>query len=436
MKCRMNSGLSVAALLLLSAVLSSNAQPAFKALHSFTGGENGRAPYAGLVLSGNTLYGTTLYGGSADAGTVFAVNTDGSGYTNLHSFAVNSGYDSSGNFTNSDGDVLDAGLIVSGKTLYGTAYWGGTCGNGTVFAVNTDGSGFTTLHSFTAFTDPTLPWGSNKDGANPFAGLVLSSNTLYGTATYGGVSAEGAVFAINTDGSGFTNLYSFSGRTSDPKTRAYTNKDGAVPFGGLTLSGNRLFGTTADGGSSGNGTVFAVNTDGSSFVNLHNFPALVLNPPTPGTNSDGIKPNRSLLLSGNTLYGAAPSGGSSGRGTIFAINTNGSNFKVLYSFSAGSDPQATNSDGGGPCDGLILSGSTLYGTTTYGGSSVYGTIFAAKTDGTGFTTLYNFTHDSDGAWPYSGLVLSGSTLYGTASSCNDWSVGCRVVFKSGQAEGM
>ena len=85
-------------------------------------------------------------GGSSGNGTVFAVNTDGTGFTNLHSFTAKSGLAS----TNSDGAYPSAGLILSGNTLYGTANGGGSSGNGTVFAVNTDGTGFTNLHSFTA----------------------------------------------------------------------------------------------------------------------------------------------------------------------------------------------------------------------------------------------------------------------------------------------
>jgi len=103
---------------------------------------------------------------------VFAVNADGTGFTNLHSF------------TYSDGATPWAGLILSGNTLYGTAIQGGRSGNGTVFAVNTDGTGFTNLHSFTAHDDSDI----NGDGAYPNGGLILSGNTLYGTASRGGSS--------------------------------------------------------------------------------------------------------------------------------------------------------------------------------------------------------------------------------------------------------
>src|SRR5205823_2953467 len=106
-----------------------------------------------------------------------------------------------------------------------------------VFKVNTDGTGFTNLHSFTALPAPYS--GTNSDGAYPQAGLLLSGNTLYGTAAYGGSSGDGTVFAVHTDGTGFTNLHSF---TALDQTY-YTNRDGADPQAALTMSGNTLYGT-------------------------------------------------------------------------------------------------------------------------------------------------------------------------------------------------
>jgi uncharacterized repeat protein (TIGR03803 family) len=379
----------------------------FTNLHSFTllnnyTNSDGARPYAGLILSGNTLYGTAFYGGSSGNGTVFAVHTNGTGFTNLHSFTAFSVLSS----TNSDGANPSAGLILSGNTLYGTAGYGGSSGAGTVFAVHTNGTGFTNLHSFTARPGPLY---TNSDGADPWAGLILSGNTLYGTANGGGDFGYGTVFKINTNGTGFTNLHSFTA------TSNYTNSDGADPYGGLILSGNTLYGTAYDGGSSGNGTVFAVNTNGTGFTNLHSFTLL-----NNSTNSDGARPFAGLILSGNTLYGTAEYGGSSGAGTVFAVYTNGAGFTNLHSFTANSGSLHTNSDGTSPQAGLILSGNTLYGTALLGGSSGDGTVFALNTDGTGFTSLYSFTTlnnstNSDGANPYGGLILSGNTLYGTAS---------------------
>jgi len=375
----------------------------FTNLHSFAGSpSDGAVPYAGLILSGNILYGTAEQGGSSGYGTVFAINPNGTGFTNLHSFIYGS-----------DGASPYAGLILSGNTLYGTAYQGGSSGHGTVFAVNTNGTGFTNLHSFTATSNYT-----NSDGANPYAGLILSGNTLYGTAYQGGSSGFGTVFAVHTNGTGFTNLHSFTAFVSG------TNSDGGSPYAGLILSGNTLYGTAGYGGSSGHGTVFAVNTDGTGFTNLHSFTAVS---GFSSTNSDGANPIAGLILSGNTLYGTAFYGGSSGNGTVFAVNTDGTGFTTLHSFMAFSVLSSTNSDGANPYAGLILSGNTLHGTAKQGGSSGNGTVFAVNTNGTGFTNLHSFAgYPSDGTTPFGGLILSGNTLYGTAA--NGGSSGYGTVF--------
>src|ERR1019366_5068771 len=96
---------------------------------------------------------------------------------------------------------------------------------------------FTTLHNFTGF-----------DGAGPCADLILSDNVLYGTVSYGGSSGNGTVFEVNTNGGGFTTLYSFT-TSANNILGVYTNSDGANPAAGLILSGNTLYGTANEGGS-------------------------------------------------------------------------------------------------------------------------------------------------------------------------------------------
>src|SRR5450432_1264816 len=278
--------------LALLAGVSQTAAQTFTNLHSFISSSDGGNPYGALVLSDGKLYGTANSGGSAGNGAVFAVNTDGTGYTNLHSFAIGDGINPYG------------GLILSGNTLYGMANQGGSHSIGTVFAINTDGTGFTNLHSFA----------SSSDGANPYGGLILSGSTLFGTASGGGSHSAGTVFAINIDGTGFTNLYNFT-----------DGSDGANPYCGLVLSDNTLYGTTAGSGSgiAPNGTVFALNTNGT-FTPLHTFISA----------SDGASPHSGLVLSNNVLYGTASQGGSHGNGTVFAINTAGTGFTNLYNFTA------------------------------------------------------------------------------------------------------
>lgn len=110
-------------------------------------------------------------------------------------------------YTNNDGASPFGGLVLSGSILHGTAASGGGAGFGTIFAVGTDGTGFRNLKNF-----------SGLDGGYPEAGLVLSNNTMYGTTRANttitpvpgqgfGNPSYGAVYAVNTDGSGFSLLH-------------------------------------------------------------------------------------------------------------------------------------------------------------------------------------------------------------------------------------
>ena len=242
---------------------------------------------------------------------------------------------------------------MTNHMLYGTTFTGQmTTYSGTIFSFNVDSMIFSNLYSFTPAGN-FIGSGTNIDGANPYAGLVLSGDTLYGNTAFGGKYGFGTVFSIKTNGLSFTNLYNFTG-----------GSDGKKPHANLILSSNILYGTTAYGGSGGNGNLFALNTDGTGFTNLYSF----------NGGNDGAAPIAGLILSGNTLYGAASSGGVGGSGTLFAINTDGTGFTNLYSFSAVS--VGTNSDGASPQGSLILSGNILYGTTYEGGALEWGTVFS------------------------------------------------------------
>ena len=294
------------------------------------------------------------------------------------------------NFNGGNGAKSTGGILVaSGSTLYGTAYGGGSSNFGTVFAVNASGSGFSNLYTFTgAIYNTNTHTYITTDGANPSGGLVLSSNMLFGTTYAGGSNDEGTVFAVNTNGGGYGILHNFLG-----------GGDGSNPEGGLVLSGNTLYGTTFLGGTAGEGSIFRINTDGSDFTNIYSFSG--------GTN--GSNPEAGLVVSGNTLYGTtygAYFGQSSGYGTVFRVNTDGSSFSNVYTFTGGSD-------GANPEAGVLLSGSTLYGTASAGGD-FFGTVFKVNINGGGFNS-YSFNF-SVGANPQAGLLLLGNTLYGTAAN--------------------
>jgi len=133
---------------------------------------------------------------------------------------------------------------------------------------------------------------------------------------------------------------------------------------------------------------------------------------------DGSNPYGKLVLSASTLYGTTSTGGTNNRGTIFKINTNGSGFAVLKQF-APPGPAL-------PLGRLTLLGSTIYGTSRAGGSAGNGTVFKINTDGSGFAILKAFA-GTDGAGPYAGLTASGNTLYGTTYNGGTWDNG--TVFK-------
>ncbi len=347
----------------------------YRVLHHFTG-DDGREP-GSLVLSGTTLYGAAPWGGSFYSGVIFKINTDGSGFTVLKEFA----------FTNGSTPL---NLLLSGSTLYGITYQGGARSAGTVFKINTDGSGFAILKH--------LGEASDRAGVS---GLTLSGSTLHGTTSLGGADELGSVFKLETDGSGFSVLRELAafGDGNSPRSPVV---DGLTLYGALHGGGIAPYG----------GSVFRLNTDGSGFSVLKVFGG-----------PDGHYPGKVLLTSGTALHGITSFGGNSwdgkagsGLGTVFTINTDGSDYTVLRLFDG--------TNGAYPSPELVAVGTTLYGRTSAGGRYEKGTLFQMQMDGTGFTVLESFT-GSQGAGSGS-LALSGDMLYGTTASGGNANLG--VIF--------
>ncbi len=170
-------------------------------LHLFGGPPNdGSEPSGRLVQSSDgNFYGTAFFGGVSGSGTVFRISPTGS-YSNLYSFG----------FTDGSGPVE----LVQGRdgNFYGATEFGGTTSNswygcGTIFRISSSGS-YTTLYSFA---------GSPNDGCGPGFELVKGNDgSFYGTTYTGGQCTNcfggegGTIFRINPDGS-YTNLYFFGG---------------------------------------------------------------------------------------------------------------------------------------------------------------------------------------------------------------------------------
>jgi uncharacterized repeat protein (TIGR03803 family) len=368
-----------------------SAEPAldvnFSPLHHFTNNLEGFWPMAPVIGVGNRLYGTTPTH-NPGAGTVFALNTDGTGFTVLKAFSGGA-----------DGGSPYAGLMASGETLYGTASSGGASFRGAVFAIKTNGTGFNVPHSFTTTSGPLS---TNADGAGPEGGLVLSGDTLYGVARVGGNFGAGTVFSLKTNGTAFTTLHHFP----EILGVSETNSQGAQPVSSLVITGNTLYGVAIIGGNLGYGTVFTLKTNGTGFETLRQF-----------NGTDGLFP-RALILSGNILYGTTTE-------TLFAMNTNGTGFTNLASFVAPGR--------GFPDKPIALSGDRIYGSTYRGGTADEGTIYSVRTNGTGFVMLHQFpptsgldSTNSLGARPH-GLSLFGNALYGATEGGGTWGYG--TVFR-------
>ncbi len=124
-----------------------------------------------------------------------------------------------------------------------------------------------------------------------------------------------------------------------------------------------------------------------------------------GTN--GANSRAGLIMdAGGNLYGTTSNGGSSGYGTVFEWVKSLGTITVLASFNG--------TNGAHSSAGLIMDGSgNLYGTAYSGGASNGGTVFEVV-KGSGAITVLGSFNGTNGAYPYAGLVMDGTgDLYGT-----------------------
>ena len=116
-------------------------------------------------------------------------------------------------------------------------------------------------------------------------------------------------------------------------------------------------------------------------------------PNSQGVNTDGRQPNVMVDGGDGYIYGSTGFGGSQNYGTLFKIKYDGTGSTVLHNFGSGTD-------GKFPTNGLVVRGTTLYGTTQQGGTSSFaGTVYKANTDGSGYTVIHDFSGFPDGTAP-------------------------------------
>jgi uncharacterized repeat protein (TIGR03803 family) len=392
-----------AAVVLAVALLAGIAQSEEKVIYSFSDPGGAVAPISNLIsdASGN-LYGTAFYGGTNGDGMVFELSPSSGVWqmSILHSF----------NYNGIDGVWPTAGLVFDGAgNLYGTTEFGGieNCGLigcGTVFELSPAGDG--------SWTETILHQFDNTDGYEAHAGVVLdAAGNLYGTTATGGASGQGTVYELSPGANHhwtYHMLHDFTGLS-----------DGGIPYGGVILdhAGN-LYGMTAQGGGSsanckyGCGVVFELYApkggDRSGTV-LHYFGR---------DDNDGWYPQAGLVFdqAGN-LYGTAGQGGANHSGVVFELSPAGNNQwqeTLLYTFDCCND--AANPDG----DLIFDSAGNLYGVTLDGGGPHnWGTAFELTPGSTQWTEtiLHDFhLNGFDGANPGTTLLLDGAgNLYGTTS---------------------
>ncbi|MGD0214438.1 MAG: choice-of-anchor tandem repeat GloVer-containing protein [Terriglobales bacterium] len=400
----------LSALVLMAILILMTAPPAAAQtetlLYAFTGGTDGGQPFAHLASDGaGNFYGTTAVGGLG-YGTVFEVSPNGNGGWNetvLHAFT-----------DGADGGYPLASPVIfdSHGNIYGTTAKGGANGFGVFFELSPAGKSWneTVLYNFA----------SGVGGVYPFNGLIMdSAGNFYGTDNVyqsGHAITEG-VFELSQSGGSWTEKV------------IYDNEVAVANFGGggLTMdSAGNIFGISSGGFLPQ--IVFELSPNGHGVWKstvLHSFAKRYYAEGAPVLDKSG------------NLYGTTASGGASNNGTVYKLSP-GKNGKwtedVVYAFKGGTQ------DGSAPNAGIVFDAAgNIYGTTAGGGPSNDGTVFELVAPGGKGNhqyrekVLWSF-NGADGSQPFGSLILdSAGNIYGVApfgdnrGCTND--TGCGVVFE-------
>jgi uncharacterized repeat protein (TIGR03803 family) len=294
------------------------------------------------------------------------------------------------NLTPATGDGPAGGIVMdSSGNIFATAEGGGASGVGSVFEIPAGTSTPELLGSFEGN-------GPGTNGDDPLGRLLLDSQgDLFGTAESGGHGDNGTVFEVPAGGT-ITVLGSFDG----------VAPDGANPYAGVVMDSiGNLYGTTADGGASGEGTIF-VRSEGGSLATVASM-----------TQADGGDPQSDLIMDSNhNLFGVSTAGGALlpdsvyGPGQIFQLSQGSTQPLVLatFNFTVGYDPTA----------GLTLdSDNNFYGTTGAGGANGDGTVYELAAGSSTITPLASFEAATTGQAPNSTLLIDSSgDLFGTTTA--------------------
>ena len=220
-------------------------------------------------------------------------------------------------------------------------------------------------------------------------GSCMAIPLLYGMTQSGGANGKGNIFKVYSNGTGYSNLYSFNTAT------------GYGPLGSLSqsFSNSRLYGMTQFGGANNAGVLFSFDPVDSLYTDIHDF-----------NTTDGSTPTGNVLQASNGLiYGMTQAGGNAGFGVLFSLDPTTNAYNVIINFSG--------TNGSYPMGSLLqASNGLLYGMTKQGGSNNFGTIFTFNTATNILTTIVSFTGNNGahpGSNPYGSLIQMGnSTIFG------------------------
>jgi uncharacterized repeat protein (TIGR03803 family) len=338
----------------------------------------GAKPVALIQASDGNFYGTTetSYASHSNTvhitgGTIFKITPSGQ-FTLLHTFQPNpkTGYFDQGESANSLAEGSDG-------FLYGTAGGGPNAYSaGVLFKISKSGTGLKVIESYCT----TCATGGFPD--NIIAG---TDGNLYGTTSAGGTFACqglgcGVVFRLTTSGT-YTVLHSLNGTT-----------DSQTPLGVIQASDGKLYGTTA---STYTGTIFQVDPYTGQFTTMYSFPA--------GVHSLNV----ATQASNGLLYGVSRLSNNTGPVTVYSSTLTGT-VQNLVTLSFGSVKRL----GIGPF--LQASDGNLWSTSSAGGSSYFGTVFAVSTGG---ALAQDLSLDgTKGAYPVNGVIqTTGGTIYLTTT---------------------
>jgi uncharacterized repeat protein (TIGR03803 family) len=338
---------------------------AYSTVASFDG-PNGETSYSGLTSDRATgMYGTAADGGTYGKGTVFHAISETHVVT-LDSFNGDNGADPQGSL------VLD-----SFGDLWGTTTYGGNFNKGVVYEI---AWGSTYAQPIVSF--------NGTNGAYPLAGLSLDANgNIYGTTSSGGAYNDGTIFKIPNGNYTMTTVASFNG----------TN--GSFPFSALTPdNAGNLYGTTFEGGSASDGTVYEVAAGTSTITTVATLHG-----------SNGSLPQGNLVFDGSeTLYGTTLEGGSAGDGTVFKYSLTGKLLSTIATFHG--------SNGIHPSGGLCFdSFGNLIGTAAAGVWG-YGLVYQLPVNNGTLSSICAFEGvDGEAAVPYAGMARDEKgNLWGTS----------------------